>query len=68
MTKPSSADIWAEMQRLRTILVERDALCGNCGCLREPERPHVGQGMGWCVIPEVVVDYGFGSHGQGESL
>ncbi len=51
-----SADIWAEMQRLREVLVSREALCGNCGCYLNPDEPHSPGGLGMCFIGKPRTD------------
>lgn len=43
--------LWDALCAIRDVLLERDALCGNCGVLLEEGRPHQYNGMGSCVLP-----------------
>lgn len=42
--------IWEEISRLRQILQDRSALCGNCGTPITPDRIHSANGLGSCTL------------------
>lgn len=46
----TNAEVWEQMQALRSVLEERGALCTNCGTLKDDERPHGYGSMGSCWV------------------